>query len=171
MKDTNKHTHSNEIIRWAGCEDDTVVWFQLRNDHKWTQTRNPAFHSDCKYVVNDEFANERMYFVDGGKIQKKVLWSDGCPAHWSREWHDYDPDDSNNIDGSHNGTKTIYRIKPKAVYKYQMLYRAHENGPYMLTGIFYESEKNFLCAVSMDEQSNLVDVERLELSKTMFNNE
>ncbi len=164
----NKHTHSDEMIRWAGCEDGTGVWYQLRKNCEWKKTRNPSFQVDCKYVVDDEFANERMHFIDGVKIQQKILWRDDCPKDWNREWHDYDTDDSNNINGSYNGTEAIYRIKPKTVFKYQILYRCHMNGSHMLTDTYYESEEDFMCSYG---RGDLMDVRRLEVSKLEFNNE
>ncbi len=109
-------THEKEIVRWSKLPDNTSVWWKdkLRD---WTLTTRAMWCSEDKYIVNDEFAKTRRAFVDGKLIQQKILWSDDCPKSFTRGWHDYNTDDSNNINGSHNGTKAIYRIRPEPMFK------------------------------------------------------
>ncbi len=135
-------THELEINRWAKLPDGTKVWSRCKSGSAWDKMSCPAFHKDNLYIVDDEFANERMHFLDGVKIQSKILWSDDCPSTWNREWTDFDTNDSNNINGSHNGTKTIYRIKPTMVKKYLVAYKTSSMEKWEITlGYFRDSEE------------------------------
>ncbi len=107
-------THEKEMVRLSKCEDGTKVWIFMPGNG-WKKYSNTAWDKDYKYIVDDEFAKIRMKYIDGIKIQSKVLWSDDCPGLLTKGWRDWEGDPQI-IDGSYNGAKEIYREAPVCMF-------------------------------------------------------
>ncbi len=150
--------HEKEMIRWAKSKEDTRVWYQIIGRKNWRSLSSPAFSKDCRYVVDDEFAEIRKAFIDGEKIQMKILWANNCSDNFNREWTDYDTDASNNINGSYNGTKAIYRIKPRIVKKYKVAYHTGSMENWEISSKYYTSTEEFkkTCSTPNDIKTELI---------------
>ncbi len=158
--------HELEMVRWAQSKEGTRVWYRDKHASRWSMSPicTPSFHPSAQYVVDDEYAEIRKAFLDGKTIQVKTEVCDWRTVSKTESVHRFDG--VNEESDFYYSEK--YRIAPKEVYKYQMLYKMHKNGTYILTDSFYESEAAFESSVNCD---TIIGVHRLEVSKLKFNNE
>jgi hypothetical protein len=62
-------THEKEIKRWAECPDGTKVWYRDTKDKEWDLIEYAAWDdASSVYIVDDEYAEVRKFFVDNGYI-------------------------------------------------------------------------------------------------------
>jgi hypothetical protein len=67
-------THRAEIERWAKCPDGTGVWVQRENGGEWTLKIIATWNPDRIYIVDDEYAEVRKFFVDNGFVWIKIAF-------------------------------------------------------------------------------------------------
>ena len=62
--------HKDEIIRFANSKENTKVWCKQVRDNTcfWSLSNTPLWSGKSSYVVDDEYATVRKFFIDEGYI-------------------------------------------------------------------------------------------------------
>ena len=56
--------HRDEMKRFADSEDGTLVWFKRETDTRWRKTREPRWHKDSSYILDNKYAELRKEGID-----------------------------------------------------------------------------------------------------------
>ena len=64
----SKNIHSAEMHRLADATEGTQVWYQAKGHSRWKLINNPQWNSEYDYIVADEWAEIRKFFIDNGYI-------------------------------------------------------------------------------------------------------
>lgn len=59
-------THCNEIKKWADCPNGTRVW--SKHSGEWRSVFYPFWTPEKTYIIDDEYAEARKFFVDNEYI-------------------------------------------------------------------------------------------------------
>ena len=54
--------------RLADAKEGTKVWYQAKGHSLWRSINNPQWNSEYDYIIADEWAEIRKFFVDNGFI-------------------------------------------------------------------------------------------------------
>ncbi len=131
------HKYAKEIHKWAESPDGTGVWVRNNVLAEWGFTFFPSWGTG-DYIVDDTFATIRKAQAEGKPIQANIQWESHCPETFTRGWSDFEGE----VDGDHNGTKVIYRIKPNTEAVWQYVCKNSVTGSYKLTTSLYTSKES-----------------------------